>query len=266
MDPDTRRLVLFAVGLGVVLLSLIAASAIMGHRGTEVPVITADSRPVREKPINPGGLKVDGADSEVFSGGSDTSNAKLTPPAETPDTKGLHSPNIPTPPAHSASVTTLAPPSAALPAAIIPSAISPPAISPLAIIPPAPVPPVPSSPGPAANRLAAVASAPPASKPVPVKPPVPAATAETHAVVPGHQPMVQLAAVKSEDSARQEWDQLVKRMPDLLKGHQPNYSKTERDGHTFWRIRTTGFTDAAQARSFCEHVRAKGGGCAVTEF
>ncbi len=55
-------------------------------------------------------------------------------------------------------------------------------------------------------------------------------------------------------------------MPDLLNGHQPNYTRTERDGRTFWRVRTSGFGDLAQAHSFCDHVRAKGGGCSVAEF
>jgi hypothetical protein len=77
---------------------------------------------------------------------------------------------------------------------------------------------------------------------------------------------VQLAAVTSEDSARNEWQLLSKRMPDLLNGRQPVFSHTEREGHTFWRVRTTGFADVAQARAFCDHVRAKGAGCSVVEF
>jgi hypothetical protein len=55
-------------------------------------------------------------------------------------------------------------------------------------------------------------------------------------------------------------------MPDLLVGHQPSFSRTERDGHTFWRVRATGFADVAQAKSFCDHVRAKGAACAVVDF
>ncbi|HBK07173.1 MAG TPA: SPOR domain-containing protein [Acetobacteraceae bacterium] len=78
--------------------------------------------------------------------------------------------------------------------------------------------------------------------------------------------MVQLAALTSEESARAEWAQLAKKMPDLLGGRQPSYSKTERDGHTFWRVRTSGFSDVAQARGFCERVRAKGAGCSVADF
>ena len=78
--------------------------------------------------------------------------------------------------------------------------------------------------------------------------------------------MVQLAALPTEDAARTEWQHLAKRMPDLLNGRQPSISRTERGGHTFWRVRTSGFADIAQARAFCDHVRAKGGGCSVADF
>ena len=82
----------------------------------------------------------------------------------------------------------------------------------------------------------------------------------------GHAATVQLAALTSEEAARGEWQALTKRLPDLLGGRQPSYSRTEHDGHTFWRVRTSGFSDAAQARGFCEKVRAKGLGCSVTEL
>ena len=84
-----------------------------------------------------------------------------------------------------------------------------------------------------------------------------------HPAAGGHSPMIQLAALPSEEAARAEWTQLTKKMPDLLNGRQPNFSRIERDGHTYWRVRTAGFADVAQARGFCDRVRAKGGGCSV---
>jgi hypothetical protein len=225
MDPDTRRLVLFAGGLGAVLVTLIGASFVVGHRGTEVPVIVADNRPIRVKPENPGGMKIEGAENDVFSGGTDNKNPKLAAAPEVPDTKRLTAPPMPPPE-----------PATAAPAAAV---------------------------APAPARPAAIAGA-PAVKPATVKPPV--AAIENRPPATGHPAMVQLAALTSEEAARNEWQQLSRRLPELMSGHQPSYSRIERNGHTFWRLRTAGFADVAQARSFCERVRAKGAGCTVADF
>ena len=240
MDPHTRRLILFAGALGAVLATLIGASALMGRKSGEVPVVTADTRPVREKPVNPGGMKIDGAENDVFSAGSDTDNVKLAAASESPDLKALHAPASP-------------PPASAPATAPVVEAPAAPATEPA----PAPVP-APSKPA------VAAAAAPPAPKPAPAKPL--AAAAASHSATPGHQLMVQLAALTSEESARTEWAQLTKKMPDLMNGRQPSYSRTEREGHTFWRVRTSGFADMAEARGFCDRVRAKGASCSVADF
>ncbi|HEX4369233.1 MAG TPA: SPOR domain-containing protein [Rhodopila sp.] len=232
MDPDTRRLMMFAGGVGAVLIVLIGLSALIGHHSEGVPVITADNTPVRVKPANPGGLKVDGAENDVFSGGSDMANAKLAATSESPDTKALRATAaLPAPPpAHAASTAAVTPPPA--------------------------------------TRPAAVATAESATRPVPDAPPAKPrlAAVDSHPPVTGHQAMVQLAALSSEAAARDEWRELSKRMPGLLNGKQPILTHTEHDGHTFWRLRTSGFADVAQARTFCDHVRQKGGGCSVADF
>ncbi len=239
IDPDTRRLVLFAAGLATVLLGLIGASTMFGHRSTEVPVVTADPRPIKVKPENPGGMKIDGAENDVFSGGSDTANARLAPPPENPDDKALRT-------------TAAAPPTGtAAPAATAATMAPPP--------PPPATRPAPAASLPAANLATA-------SRPAAVKQPGPTAVTENRAAAADHPAMVQLAALASEDAARKEWQLMEKRMPDLLNGRQPVFSRTERDGHTYWRVRTAGFADLAQARSFCDQVRTKGGGCSVAAF
>jgi len=82
----------------------------------------------------------------------------------------------------------------------------------------------------------------------------------------GHVPTVQLGALDSEAAARGKWQQLSHRFPNLLNGKQPVFSHTERDGRTFWRVRTAGFANVAQAHRFCDHLRTAGGGCAVFDF
>jgi hypothetical protein len=226
MDPDMRRMAMFAGGVGTVLVLLIGASALTSRRTGEVPVVTADARPLRVKPENAGGMKVLGADSDVFSGGLDSKNVKLAPAAETPNTKAWQSASTAPAPAVEASV-------------------------PATVAPPPPV-------KPAVVATSKVAPAPP--------PPKPMAAATPPAAAVSRSAMVQLAALSSEQAARGEWEALSKRMPDLLGSRQPSYSRTDRNGRTFWRVRTAGFTDVAQARGFCEKVRAKGVGCSVAEF
>ena len=244
MDPDTRRLTLFAGGLGAVLAVLIGASALVGHHGDSVPVVLADNRPIRVKPDNPGGMKIDGAENDVFSGGSDTADSKLAPAPESPDTKALRSAAAVIPPPV---------PRAETPLAAAPLAAAPLAASPLTtaavIVPPAIAP----------SQPAKIAAAPSKARPVP-------GTEAAHPPVAGRRTMVQLAALGSEEAARNEWQVLSKRMPGLLNGHQPDYSRTEHDGRTFWRVRTAGFADIARARDFCDQVRQKGGGCSVADF
>jgi hypothetical protein len=267
MDPDTRRLMMFAGALGAVLVVLISASALIGRHTGEVPVVSADPRPIREKPVNPGGMKIDGAENDVFSGRSDTSNARLAPAPESPNAQALRAEAVPTATQLTASPDAPDRAVAAAPVSASPTVAAPMAAAPAAVVPAA---------GGAGRTVvapvakpAAVASAPAKPTPTPVPAPVvakPAVAEAAHPVQTGHTPTVQLAALGSEEAAHTEWTQLTKKMPELLGGKQPNYTRVERDGHSFWRLRTSGFADVAQARSFCDHVRAKGGGCSVADF
>jgi cell division septation protein DedD len=196
-------------------------------------------------------MKIDGAENDVFSAGADTTDSKLAPTSENPDRKALRTASASPPPV-------IAPPVIASPVTA-PAVTSPPITASPPIPPPAPI-----------NRQAAAVnpgrSAPTAPSPAPVAVAHPPAThaPETHLVTTGT--TVQLAALTSEEAARNEWQQMAKRMPDLLNGRQPIYARTERDGHVYWRVRTAGFADISQARGFCDRVRAKGGDCSVAEF
>lgn len=103
MDPATKRLAMFAGGLGGVLLLILGVSSLKGHRETAVPVIQADNRPLRVKPDNPGGMQVAGANDEIMSGDAGPQADKLLPPPEVPLPQSLK-PKMaePTAPSHAA--------------------------------------------------------------------------------------------------------------------------------------------------------------------
>ncbi|MBV9785547.1 MAG: SPOR domain-containing protein [Acidisphaera sp.] len=232
LDAPTRRLALIAGGLLALLLAIGGVWALSGHRAdSPVPVVEADTRPIRIKPANPGGMQVAGADEAILSGQANSAAAALAAPPEAPAPQAL-----------------LAQQQAARPA--------PPAT-------PASAP----APETAPTAHGAPIAAAPDTHPPPAAAPAPHATArqEVPAGV-GHPTGVQLGALDSETAARQEWDRLSRRMPDLLAGRHPSVIRADLGGRTLWRLRMGGFADVAQAAAFCERVRAKGAGCAVASF
>jgi Flp pilus assembly protein TadD len=169
---------------------------------------------------------------------------------------------------------TAAPAEAPAQAAAASPAAPPPATKPVAEAPPkvavATPPPPPASPPPAAAAPAPVVQAsvaPQAPAPAPEPQPEPtaapaaqAATVQTNATQHGSA-QVQLGAVPSEHAAQQAWHRLQQKMPDQFSGHEPIIAKAERDGRVFWRLRTGGFSDMADAVSFCDRVRQGGSDC-----
>ena len=115
MDPATRRLAMIAGGLGGVLLVVVGGWTLIGHRNAAVPVVQADSRPIRVKPENPGGMQVAGADADILSGGTEMKDGKLAPAPEAPAPQALTAPPAP-PPVVAAAVPAPAPAVAATPA------------------------------------------------------------------------------------------------------------------------------------------------------
>lgn len=232
MDGMTRKLLIAAVGLGGVLLAGMGGWALLGHHSGPVPVIEADTRPLRVKPDNAGGMQVAGADEQVM-GEQSRGVQGMAPRAEAPAPQALRAQQqLPDAPA------------AAVPApAPSPSAVASPGVSPL---PDTPRPPV---------RAGAAAAKPavPAAAPA-VAPPTVGVT------------LVQLAAVDTEQGAQAEWQRLAKRMPDALGDRRLVLQRAERDGKAVWRVRTGGFSDVADATTFCSRLRAKGASCTIAAF
>lgn len=266
MDPNTRKLAMIAGGIGAALLVVVGAWSFTGGKPGGVPVVEADSRPLRVKPDT----AQQGPDIDEPAPGKQA----LAPRPEAPRPEVLRAA------AEKAAAEKLAAEQAEANrhAEQLAAAERAAEAARIAAAPPANV-------APAPPQAAAAPPPPPAARPpaqpvvlsTPVAPPAPRA-APTPAARPAQQPaarpapavssrtQVQLAAVGSEQAALSEWQRLARRMPDVLGGHRPAVVRTERDGKTYWRLRTGGFADTGQASSFCDKVRAKGGTCTVASF
>lgn len=260
LTPELKRRLIIAGGILCGLAVIGVAATLLGRSGGEVPILLPDDRPIRVKPVDPGGMKIAGVEAGVYGDGESDDKPRLAPAPEAPNPSALRAPPEPVRPATPpVSTTSPAPGPAMLPPATRTEAAKPPAATP---------PQAPSTRPATSNPTQAASPARPLAEPA--KPPAAAAPAKP--AVPPVAPTtpgrfgVQLAAVQSEGAAQAEWHSLRQRHPDLFGGRQAAISKTERDGKTFWRVRTAGFADLAEARSFCERVRAKGAACAVAEF
>jgi len=233
IDPATRRMATIAAGIGGTLVVLVGLWSMIGGSSTGVPVVPPPPGAMRAKPANPGGMQVMGANEPILDGGNANGPPTLAPPPETPDLQALQNP----PPGQPAVVTEdggSTPPAGA--------ATAPPAVAANGL----PLPP----PSPPPIRLASLSTA-----------PLPPAGIGT-----GTATEVQFAALSSKEGALGEWQLLQASLPGLLDGRQPLVSKVEVDGHVFWRLRTGGFANIAEATSFCAAVRAKGKACDIAAF
>jgi len=205
------------------------------HSGPRsVPVIEPDPRPVKIRPDDPGGLRVANQDEIIFDRNArerarPNGSAQLAPAPEQPALAQLRA--------------QVAPPPAVLEPVPVPA-------------PPQAVPSQAAAPEPAAAAPAAAPEAPAAEA---------TASAPAFAPVPNGRVQVQLGALVSEETARAEWDRLVRRLPDLLGAFRPQVLRYERGEGTptLWRLRTGGFASGDSARAFCEQVRARGNVCSV---
>lgn len=245
------RMLAMAGGLTAVL--GVGAAAVWGVSravSNGVPVIEADSRPLRIRPDDPGGLRVANQGERIFETQNQPQRARsaqpgvpaqaqVAPAPEQPDLDALR---------QAAQASRMAQRSQA------------PAVAPVVPAAPAPVAEAPGAPASQAPVEAAPAAPPPA--PVaraPEAAPHPEARSEPARAATGGSALVQLGALGSEEAAHTEWNRLKGRLGGLLADRRPMVVRFERPGMpTMWRLRTGGFSDTAAARSFCEAARAKG--------
>jgi len=251
MDPNTRKLALIAGAIGAVLVVMVGAWSLTGGKSGGVPVVEADSRPLRVKPDKTQhGPDID----EPTTPGKQA----LAPTPEAPRPEALRAQ------AEKAAAEKLAAEKAQAETTRQASAPAVPPVQSVALTSPtAPTP----TPAPVLGPLPAAPMAQAARPPTPpVAPAVRSSTLPPALPTAAAGTQVQLAAVTTEQAALSEWNRLERRMPEVLGGRRPAVVRAERDGKTFWRLRTGGFTDTTQASSFCEQVRAKGGTCSVASF
>lgn len=231
MDPATKRLALIAAGLGGALFVVVGAWSTIGGRSNTVPVIAAPATPIRVKPANPGGMKV--ANDLILAGKSaDSGTDTLAPAPEAPDPQALKTHRAP-------------------PAAPTATSAPKPAVATAQSVP-LPTPPL-SAPTAVAKHEIAKTEPP---KPAPA-PPVRAS---------GHGAQVQLASLPTREAAEEEWRRLARRDANLLTGRSPAITESTVNGRIWWRVRTGGFADEAQAKEFCEKFRTSGEACTVARF
>jgi hypothetical protein len=76
-------------------------------------------------------------------------------------------------------------------------------------------------------------------------------------------PVVQLAAMRTEQGARAEWQRLRHKIPELLGDRVAEFDEVTYKGQSHWRLVTYDFGNRSEAEDLCRHVVRKGGKCLV---
>jgi SPOR domain len=241
-----------AVGLLVVALAVAGSWA--GWRtlhtpapGGAIPMIHADTRPLKVPPTDPGGLRVPDQNINVLNGinAPEPKVEQLLPPPETPLPRPAPSePAVTDLPAAPAVASVAAPPPAGPVAAAMPEAtLAAPAVATaVAPAPPTAAPAV--APPPAAAPVARPASAP----------------ASVPATVGGWR--LQLGSMRTPEAVAPEWSRLKRAQPDLLGKLAMTSVRTDLGGRgVFYRIEAGPLADEAAAQRICTELKARKVGC-----
>lgn len=245
------------VGFG----SLIAYTYLETRDGTadpnSLPVVRADTRPMKIRPDQPGGIDVPFQDKEIYNRvGQQSSGGATTQTA----TGGQAERLLPGPEAVMPRPTPTPPPA---PRVVVPDA---PQVEPTADAVPVMAPPRASIPPGGANAPASAPSPAPAPTPtVPAARPAPQAPApQAAAAAAAGGIRIQLASVRSQADAQREWERLRRQHADVLGNLTASFPTVDLgDRGMFWRIQAGGFANADAAQAACAALRARGAGCNV---
>jgi hypothetical protein len=272
--PVPRRLL--RIGIALVVMGVFAGGVWLAytagmHRGggaaasADIPLIRADTTPIKVKPENPGGMPVPDRDMLIY-GQQRPQVEHLLPPPEQPMARPAPPPApLPAPaPPQPQQTAALAPPAAAPPP---PPAVPTPAAaaatpSPVAA-PPAAAPP--ASPAPARPALspAALAAARELGIAVAENSPRPAASRTAAAGRAGGL-RLQLGAMRSETEARGAWERLKHQNSDLLGRLSAVAIRADLGGKgVYYRIQAGPVADASTADRICGELRQRHLACVI---
>ena len=197
----------------------------------EVPLIRADEHPTKVKPERPGGMEIPDRDKLIYNPTRPVVEHLLPPPE-----KPMPRPAPPPAPPAQAETPQLA--AAAPPAAGAP--VNTPAAAPAS--PPQQQPAAPTN-------QAAQGSPKPASAQLPAK------SGGTR---------LQLGSVRSEEAARQEWERIKRKNPDLLGSLSATPIRADLgDKGIYYRIETGPVADPAAAGRICDELKQRNIGCII---
>ena len=224
-----------------------------------VPMILAPQFDLKEKPADPGGMKIPDRDKLVYdrmagdqkSGGANQVE-RLLPPPETPIEPPKDMPRVLEPEPASEPALLTAPEQAAPETTAIEAVPTPPAA------PPAPKTPAPKTPAP---KVVAAKVAPAAPAPVTAAPSDIKATGK-----PGQGFLIQLSAVRAEANAKSEWARLAKKHSDVLGGLKLVIQRADLGAKgIFFRVRGGWFANRNEAKAACAELARRNVGCLIAK-
>ena len=259
---------------------------------TRLPVIVADTSPIKSHPESPGGIEVLNQDvavlNDVVPDPAKPQAERLLPPPEAPQPPQAAAPQVETPQVEAPQVEA---PQVEAPQVEAPQATSvaeverllgppldtaagPPRKTPAAEEAPPPAAPAPVLPEPKAETMlvpeppAEAPGAPAEARSAATSEPAPQVAAQVAALPDATTGgfVVQLAALRAKDGARPAWTRLQKAHPELLGDRELTIQKADLgDRGIFYRVQAGFFADRAGARVLCNALKARGQDCLVVK-
>ncbi|MEE8659426.1 hypothetical protein CGLAMM_09625 [Acetobacteraceae bacterium EV16G] len=247
-DKMTRMLVYGAGGIGAILALIVGVRSLLdGHRG-EIAIIAPPPVPLREKPLDPGGMHVlSGIPADLGTAG--TGRAHLAPGPEQPKLAALAARYAASQPDPSEATDTPSVDETAPTNTPTDKPQDAPAQAPAVMAP------VKTQPTPAPQPRQAVQAAPPA--PTDASAHLPVRKAVLSASPPASSSYIQLGAFNQADKAQREWTRIARRMEGQLSRKPVFIVPKLIRGQMLYRIWVGGYPSLAHAMAACSVVKGR---------